>query len=310
MKKTKEYSFISSTSGRLDSVSSLELNIPRSIFSDDSTLILLNGKKAKKSSKIKENDRVEIRYVEETFEGLKKEDIPLDIIYEDDDILVINKEQGMVVHPGSGVNEGTLCNALLNLYGEDFSTSDDSVRPGIVHRLDKDTSGVMVIAKNREAHLALTKEFSDHTNEKYYCAIAKGFFSESSGYIERRIVRDKNNRKKFTVTDNKSEGKDALTKYKVISQNSEYAFLILRLYTGRTHQIRVHLSSINHPVLGDPIYSRVDKKYKDATLMLHSFRLVIHHPRSGEKMVFRAPLPERFNEILESEGLKKDDLVI
>ena len=310
MKKTKEYSFISSTSGRLDSVSSLELNIPRSIFSDDSTLILLNGKKAKKSSKIKENDRVEIRYVEETFEGLKKEDIPLDIIYEDDDILVINKEQGMVVHPGSGVNEGTLCNALLNLYGEDFSTSDDSVRPGIVHRLDKDTSGVMVIAKNREAHLALTKEFSEHTNEKYYCAIAKGFFSESSGYIERRIVRDKNNRKKFTVTDNKSEGKDALTKYKVISQNSEYAFLILRLYTGRTHQIRVHLSSINHPVLGDPIYSRVDKKYKDATLMLHSFRLVIHHPRSGEKMVFRAPLPERFNEILESEGLKKDDLVI
>lgn len=310
MKKTKEYSFISSTSGRLDSVSSLELNIPRSIFSDDSTLILLNGKKAKKSSKIKENDRVEIRYVEETFEGLKKEDIPLDIIYEDDDILVINKEQGMVVHPGSGVNEGTLCNALLNLYGEDFSTSDDSVRPGIVHRLDKDTSGVMVIAKNREAHLALTKEFSEHTNEKYYCAIAKGFFSESSGYIERRIVRDKNNRKKFTVTDNKSEGKDALTKYKVISQNSEYAFLILRLYTGRTHQIRVHLSSINHPVLGDPIYSRVDKKYKDATLMLHSLRLVIHHPRSGEKMVFRAPLPERFNEILESEGLKKDDLVI
>ena len=310
MKKTKEYSFISSTSGRLDSVSSLELNIPRSIFSDDSTLILLNGKKAKKSSKIKENDRVEIRYVEETFEGLKKEDIPLDIIYEDDDILVINKEQGMVVHPGSGVNEGTLFNALLNLYGEDFSTSDDSVRPGIVHRLDKDTSGVMVIAKNREAHLALTKEFSEHTNEKYYCAIAKGFFSESSGYIERRIVRDKNNRKKFTVTDNKSEGKDALTKYRVISQNSEYAFLILRLYTGRTHQIRVHLSSINHPVLGDPIYSRVDKKYKDATLMLHSLRLVIHHPRSGEKMVFRAPLPERFNEILESEGLKKDDLVI
>lgn len=310
MKKTKEYSFISSTSGRLDSISSLELNIPRSIFSDDSTLILLNGKKAKKSSKIKENDRVEIRYVEETFEGLKKEDIPLDIIYEDDDILVINKEQGMVVHPGSGVNEGTLCNALLNLYGEDFSTSDDSVRPGIVHRLDKDTSGVMVIAKNREAHLALTKEFSEHTNEKYYCAIAKGFFSESSGYIERRIVRDKNNRKKFTVTDNKSEGKDALTKFRVISQNSEYAFLILRLYTGRTHQIRVHLSSINHPVLGDPIYSRVDKKYKDATLMLHSLRLVIHHPRRGEKMVFRAPLPERFNEILESEGLKKDDLVI
>lgn len=310
MKKTKEYSFISSTSGRLDSVSSLELNIPRSIFSDDSTHILLNGQKAKKSSKIKENDRVEISYVEETFEGLKKEDIPLDIIYEDDDILVINKEQGMVVHPGSGVNEGTLCNALLNLYGEDFSTSDDAVRPGIVHRLDKDTSGVMVIAKNREAHLALTKEFSEHTNEKYYCAIAKGFFSESCGYIERRIVRDKNNRKKFTVTDNKSEGKDALTKFRVISQNGEYALLILRLYTGRTHQIRVHLSSINHPVLGDPIYSRVDKKYKDATLMLHSLRLVIHHPRSGEKMVFRAPLPERFNKILESEGLKKDDLVI
>ena len=306
MTKERNYSFISPSVGRVDKIASETLSIPRSVFSLDSLSLTINGLKGKKSSSLKEGDRVELSYTEEVFEGLKSEDIPLDIIYEDDDILVINKAQGMTVHPGAGCTDGTVANALLGLYGEDFSTSDDAVRPGIVHRLDRDTSGVMVIAKTKDAHLALTEQFSAHTNEKYYVAIAKGFFPECEGYIDKRITRDRNNRKKFTVTEKKSEGKDALTKYRVVSQNMDYAFLRLRIYTGRTHQIRVHLLSVGHPVLGDPIYSRPDGKYRDATLMLHAERIVFSHPRTGEKMVFRAPLPERMRTILESEGLGEE----
>ena len=306
MTKERNYSFISPSVGRVDKIASETLSIPRSVFSLDSLSLTINGLKGKKSSSLKEGDRVELSYTEEVFEGLKSEDIPLDIIYEDDDILVINKAQGMTVHPGAGCTDGTVANALLGLYGEDFSTSDDAVRPGIVHRLDRDTSGVMVIAKTKDAHLSLTEQFSAHTNEKYYVAIAKGFFPECEGYIDKRITRDRNNRKKFTVTEKKSEGKDALTKYRVVSQNMDYAFLRLRIYTGRTHQIRVHLLSVGHPVLGDPIYSRPDGKYRDATLMLHAERIVFSHPRTGEKMVFRAPLPERMRTILESEGLDEE----
>ncbi len=307
MKKRREYSFVSSEKGRVDKVAASSLSIPRTVFSLDTLEIFINGKKGKKSSTVNEGDRVDLSYDEEIFEGLESEDIPLDIIYEDDDILVINKAQGMTVHPGAGCPNGTLANALLGLYGDDFSTSDDSTRPGIVHRLDRDTSGVMVIAKTREAHQNLSEQFSSHTNEKYYTAIAKGFFPQTAGTIDSRITRDKNNRKKFTVTEKKSEGRDALTKYRVISQNMDYALLRVRIYTGRTHQIRVHLLSIGHPVLGDSVYSRRDGKYPDATLMLHASRIVFNHPRTGERMVFRAPLPERFLDIIEKEGLSSDE---
>ncbi len=307
MKKRREYSFISSEKGRVDRVASSSLSIPRSVFSLDSLRILINGREGKKSSSVSEGDSVSVSYDEEIFEGLESENIPLDIIYEDDDILVINKPQGMTVHPGAGCSSGTLANALLGLYGEDFSTSDDSTRPGIVHRLDRDTSGVMVIAKTREAHQNLSEQFSSHTNEKYYTAVAKGFFPQSSGVIDSRITRDKNNRKKFTVTEKKSEGRDALTKYRVISQNMDYALLRVRIYTGRTHQIRVHLLSVGHPVLGDAVYSRRDPGYPDATLMLHASRIVFSHPRTGERMVFRSPLPDRILEILQKEGLSSDE---
>lgn len=306
MIKDHSFSFISTEEGRVDKVASSSLSIPRSVFSLSSTLITVNGKSARKSSPVKEGDRVEISYREEVFEGVEKEDIPLDILYEDDYILVINKAQGMTVHPAAGNNSGTLVNALLNLYGDDFSTSDDSLRPGIVHRLDKDTSGVMVVAKTREAHKALSEEFSSHNNEKYYLCVAKGFFTESEGCIDSRITRDRRDRKKFTTTTNKSEGKDALTKYRVLSENMNYSFLRVRIYTGRTHQIRVHLASINHPVLGDPIYSRRDSKYKDITLMLHAERIVLTHPITGERMVFRSPLPGRFISFLSSEGLERE----
>ncbi len=307
MKKEHKYAFISKEEGRVDSVATQTLNIPRSSFSNETMKIIVNGKSVKKSYKLNVEDKVEIEYTEEVLSGLEAEDIPLSIIYEDDDILVLDKEQGMIVHPGSGNNSGTIVNALLSRFGEDFSTSDDDTRPGIVHRLDKDTSGVMIIAKNRDAQKELSEQFSEHTNEKYYTAIAKGFFIEKEGLIDKRITRDKKDRKKFTVTNNKSEGKDALTRYRVLSQNDNYALLKLRIYTGRTHQIRVHLLSSGHPVLGDPIYSRKDKKYEGATLMLHASKIVINHPRTKEKMIFYSPLPPRFLSIIEEENLKKDE---
>ena len=266
MIRDKEFTFTAEEEGRLDIVSSKVLDIPRSVFSNPSIIISVDGKEAKKSRKLKPGEMVHLTYKEEIMEGLEKEEIPLDILYEDSDILVINKEQGMTVHPGAGTYTGTLANALLGLYGEDFDTGVDSLRPGIVHRLDKDTSGVMVIAKT--------------------------------------IVRDRDNRKKYTVTDNMSQGKDALTKWKRLSQGKNYALLSLRIFTGRTHQIRVHLSSISHPILGDPIYSRKDDKYPEATLMLHAYMLVFNHPVTKERMVFKAPLPDRFFPIFEKEGIE------
>lgn len=304
MVKDKEYSFVAEEEGRVDVVSVNALSIARSVFSNPTVKISVDGKECKKSRKLKIGERVSITYKEEILEGLEKEEIPLSILYEDDDILVINKEQGMTVHPGAGVYSGTLANALLGLYGEDFETCGDSLRPGIVHRLDKDTSGVMVIAKTKEAHLSLSEQFSEHTNEKYYLALAKGFFTNREGICDKRIVRDRNNRKKYTVTNNKSEGKDALTKWRVLSQGRNYALLSIRIFTGRTHQIRVHLSSISHPILGDPIYSRKDENYPDASLMLHAYRLVFNHPVTKEKMIFRAPLADRFFPIFEKEGIE------
>ena len=304
MIRDKEFTFTAEEEGRLDIVSAKVLDIPRSVFSNPSIIITVDGKEAKKSRKLKPGEMVHLTYKEEIMEGLEKEEIPLDILYEDSDILVINKEQGMTVHPGAGTYTGTLANALLGLYGEDFDTGVDSLRPGIVHRLDKDTSGVMVIAKTKEAHKELSLQFSQHTNEKYYVALAKGFFTVTNGVIDKRIVRDRDNRKKYTVTDNMSQGKDALTKWKRLSQGKNYALLSLRIFTGRTHQIRVHLSSIFHPILGDPIYSRKDDKYPEATLMLHAYMLVFHHPVTKERMVFKAPLPDRFFPIFEKEGIE------
>lgn len=304
------YSFVSESDGRLDAVSSSELSISRSVFSKESITLKVNGKDAKKSAKIKSGDKVDIEYDEEVFEGLEAENIDLDILYEDDDILVIDKAQGMSVHPGSGCYSGTVANALLSMYGDDFSVGDDDIRPGIVHRLDKDTSGVMVIAKNDNALKRLSIEFQEHTNEKYYIALAKGEFSIPSGEIDKRIKRDSINRKKFTVTDNKSEGKDALTKYRVLSSKNGYSLLKIRIFTGRTHQIRVHLSSIAHPVLGDPIYSKKDGRFPDATLMLNSARLTITHPVTGKRMSFSSKLPERFKRIMEALEMEATDKML
>ena len=287
-----------SAEGRVDLIASKEGDIQRSVFSQENTLISINGKKAKKSAKVKAGDRIHIEYDEEVFEGLEGEDIPLSILYEDDDILVINKEQGIAVHPGAGCYSGTVANALVGRYGDDFSTSDDDTRPGIVHRLDKDTSGVMIIARTLESQRKLQEEFSSHRTEKHYYAIAKGFFTSQEGIIEKRIERDPWNRKKFRTTDSPVRGKDAKTAYKVLRQMDGYALLDVRIYTGRTHQIRVHMLSIGHPLLGDPIYGSKDSSFPDASLMLHARKLRIRHPSTGREMVFEAPIPDRFQRVI------------
>lgn len=307
MIKHHSYSFLSDADGRLDAVASSHLSISRSVFSKESIALKVNGKDAKKSSKLKSGDIVDIEYDEDVFEGLEAEDLKLDILYEDDDILVIDKAQGMSVHPGSGCYSGTVANALLSMYGDDFSVGDDDIRPGIVHRLDKDTSGVMVIAKNEYALRDLSLQFSEHSNEKYYLAIVKGEFSIPTGEIDKRIKRDPINRKKFTVTDNKSEGRSALTKYRVLDSKDGYSLLRVRIFTGRTHQIRVHLSSIGHPVLGDPIYAKKDSRFSDATLMLNSAKLTIRHPVTLQKMSFSSKLPERFKRVMDSLGMDATD---
>jgi len=295
MTRSKSFVFTSSSTGRVDVVSSA--HIPRSVFSRKDTVISVNGVPAKKSHKVKDGDDVKIDYTEDFFDSANAEDIKLDVIYEDDDILVINKPSGMVVHPAPGNYEHTLVSALLFRYGDDFSQEpedgddDNAMRPGIVHRLDKDTSGVMVVAKNLNAHNGLASQFKEHTCKKTYIAFVKGEFVKLRGTIDKNIVRDKANRKKFTVTDKMGEGRSAITRYEVLKAFKGHTLLKVNIETGRTHQIRVHMLSIGHPVIGDAIYSRGNL---GTGLLLHSSTLELTHPRSGERMTFSAPIPERF----------------
>ncbi len=295
--------------GRVDCAASQLFGIPRSALSYPSAFIRINGASAKKSSRVSVGDSISVEYDEEVLEGLEAESIPLNKVYEDSDILVIDKEQDMLVHPGAGNYNGTVANALLGLYGEEFSTGNDSLRPGIVHRLDKDTSGIMVIAKTKHAHESLSRQFAEHTNEKYYEAIVKGNFRGRTGQIDTSIRRDPKDRKRYAaVPDGTAGGKEAHTRYEVIAQCEGYSFLRIRILTGRTHQIRVHMASIKHPVVGDPIYSGRDKRFPDATLMLNSAELTITHPGTGERMTFRSETPVRFMEFMDAIGLVIDTM--
>lgn len=284
--------------GRVDKLSSL-YGLQRSFFSSPDTRIFINGKECKKSSKCKQGDAVEILYKLEMFTNVIPQNIPLDILYEDDEILVINKPSGLVVHPALGNYDNTLVNALLYRYGESFNTQDDDViRPGIVHRLDKDTSGVMIIAKTAASHKVLSGQFKAHTAEKYYIAFVKGSFIIMRDKIDKRIARSLKDRKLFDVTESENRGKTAVTNYEVLQNFENYALVKVRIDTGRTHQIRVHMKSINHPILGDELYSRKDDRFKDIRLMLHSLSLEIKHPVTGERMKFVAPLPSVFSQVI------------
>ena len=225
------------------------------------------------------------------------EDLYLDIKYEDDDILIINKERGMVVHPSNGHQSGTLVNAVMAHCKNNLSSINGVIRPGIVHRIDKDTSGLICICKNDNSHKNIAKQFMEHTNVRKYKTIVKGRIKEDNGLIKNFISRDKKNRLRMAVND---EGKLAITEYQVLERFKDYTYLECSLHTGRTHQIRVHMKHIGHPVLGDQLYSSVDKNFKDVSgQVLHAYYMEFTHPHTKERVKFESELPAYFTEILE-----------
>ena len=263
----------------------------------DEGKVLVNNKQEKASYKVKENDVITLLEIEETKSDIKEEDIPLDIVYEDDDIMIINKVQGMVVHPANGHYSGTLVNALM-YQADSLSSINGVVRPGIVHRIDKDTSGLICIAKNDNAHHFLAEQLKDHTMAREYIALVRGVIKENSGTIDMPIGRDKKDRQKMAVL---KDGKPATTHFQVIERFNDHTLVKCQLVSGRTHQIRVHMSAINHPVEGDPLYAgkNYDKLYKNGQL-LTAYKLKLIHPTTKKEMVFEIELPDYFKEILDS----------
>lgn len=223
------------------------------------------------------------------------ENIPLDIIYEDDDVVVLNKARGMVVHPAPGNYTGTMVNALL-YHCSNLSGINSAIRPGIVHRLDKDTSGIMIVAKNDAAHISLSQQIQSKTAVRTYLAVVRGNIKTDSGTIETQIARDKTDRKKMAVV--KEGGRDAITDYEVLERFGKYTLVRCKLRTGRTHQIRVHMEYLGYPLVGDPKYSPMKTPFGIKGQALHSHTLEFTHPRTGERMKFEAPLPEDMHKII------------
>ncbi len=257
--------------------------------------ILVNNKQTKDSYKLKENDRITIEEYNEEID-IEPENIPLDIYYEDEDLIVVNKPSGMVVHPAPGNYSKTLVNALM-YHTNNLSTINTSIRPGIVHRIDADTSGLLLVAKNDKTHNALAEAIQKKEVVREYIALVEGIIMEDTATIDAPIGRDKKDRKKMTVTSENS--KDAVTHIRVLERYKDSTLIRCKLETGRTHQIRVHLSYIGHPVVNDPVYGHKKLIDKDFGQMLHAEKLGFVHPTTKEYMEFTAPLPDRFKEILE-----------
>lgn len=257
--------------------------------------VLVNDKQEKASYKVKENDDILLMDIEDKKSDIKEEDIPLDVVYEDDDIMIINKVQGMVVHPANGHYSGTLVNALM-YQADSLSSINGVVRPGIVHRIDKDTSGLICIAKNDNAHHYLADQLKDHTMSREYIALVRGVIKENSGTIDMPIGRDKKDRQKMGID---KEGKPATTHFQALERFNDHTLVKCQLVSGRTHQIRVHMSAIGHPVEGDPLYAgrNYDKLYKNGQL-LTAYKLKLIHPSSKKEMVFEIDLPDYFKEVL------------
>lgn len=260
----------------------------------DKDKITVNNKIVSKNYKLREGDIISVEIPDPENPDVTAENIPLDIVYEDDDLLIVNKPKGMVVHPAHGNYTGTLVNALLYHCKDSLSGINGVIRPGIVHRIDKNTSGLLIVAKNDISHVRLSEQIKAHSFTREYEAIACGYFRDESGTVDAPIGRHHTDRKKMCVTYENS--KNAVTHYEVIKQYGGYAHLRLRLETGRTHQIRVHLSYINHPVLGDDVYG---KPYKGIDgQCLHARKIGFIHPTTGEYMEFTSELPEYFQKIL------------
>ena len=262
----------------------------------EENLVLYNGKPSKASTKIKTGDRIELFEKEPEPLAVKGEEIPVEIVYEDDDLMVINKPRGMVVHPAPGHTSGTLVNAVLSHAGESLSSINGVLRPGIVHRIDKDTSGLILICKNDFSHKALAKQLEEHSITRRYHAICSGRLKEEQGTVSAPIGRDEKNRKQQAI--NYKHGKEAITHYRLLENLQNASLLECRLETGRTHQIRVHMKSIGHPLLGDPLYGPKKNLYAIKGQALHAMVLGFVHPRSGEYMEFSADYPEDFQKLL------------
>ena len=262
----------------------------------DDEKIIINGKKEKASYKVQKGDKIEIEEEPAKDIELKAQDIPLEILYEDNDIIVVNKPKGMVVHPANGNPDGTLVNAIMSICKDSLSGIGGEIRPGIVHRLDKNTSGAIIVAKNDRAHINLSEQLKNHEIKKTYIALVRGIVKENNATINMPIARSKKDRKKMDVD---RSGKEAITHFKVLKRYQDCTLLEINIETGRTHQIRVHLAHIGYPIIGDDVYSNGKNKWNIVGQCLHAKCLDFKHPITGKKMHIEAELPNYFKEILE-----------
>ena len=258
--------------------------------------ILVNGEKKKTAYKVSNGDIITIEKEEPKEIELKAQNIPIDIIYEDDDIIVVNKPKGMVVHPANGNPDGTLVNAIMAICKDSLSGIGGEIRPGIVHRLDKDTSGLLIVAKNDKAHVNMSEQIKNHEVKKTYIALVRGVVKENEATIDMPIGRSTSDRKKMAVI---KTGRNAVTHIKVLKRYNKYTLLQVNIETGRTHQIRVHLSHIGYPIVGDYTYSNGKNEFGVVGQCLHAKCLEFKHPNTGAEMKLEAPLPNYFEEIIQ-----------
>ena len=258
--------------------------------------VLVNGDKKKLSYKVLSGDIITINIPEAKEVDLKPQEIPVEVVYEDNDIIVVNKPKGMVVHPANGNPDGTLVNAIMAMCKDSLSGIGGELRPGIVHRIDKDTSGLLIVAKNDKAHIEMSNQIKNHEVKKIYIALVRGIVGEDEATIDMPIGRSTKDRKKMAVVKN---GKEAVTHFKVLKRYDKYTLLEVKIDTGRTHQIRVHMAEIGHPVVGDMVYSNGKNDFGVEGQMLHAKSLDFRHPITGKQMHLEAELPEYFKNIIE-----------
>ena len=287
---------------RLDKVVSiLDTTLSRSMIQKmlDEGNILVNERQEKASYKTKLNDEISVEEIVAKEIELKAQDIPVDIIYEDSDIIVVNKPKGMVVHPANGNPDGTLVNAIMHICKDSLSGIGGEIRPGIVHRIDKDTSGLLIVAKNDKAHINLSEQIKNREIIKKYVALVRGVIKENTATIDMPIGRSDKDRKKMAV---RKDGKKAVTHFDVIERYKGYTYLDVKIDTGRTHQIRVHMAEIGYPIVGDGVYSNGKNPFGVTGQMLHAKSLEFKHPTTGKTMKLEAPLPEYFTKVLNELG--------
>lgn len=302
----KEYVINNETKGiRLDKVVSiLDTTLSRSMIQKmlEDGKILVNEKQEKASYRTKVEDKISVEELVAKEIELKAQNIPIDVIYEDSDIIVVNKPKGMVVHPANGNPDGTLVNAIMNICRDSLSGIGGEIRPGIVHRIDKDTSGLLIIAKNDKAHINLSEQIKNREITKKYVALVRGIIKENTATIDMPIGRSDKDRKKMAV---RKDGKKAVTHFNVIERYNGYTYLDVKIDTGRTHQIRVHMAEIGYPIVGDTVYSNGKNPFGVEGQMLHAKLLEFKHPTTGKTMRLEAPLPEYFTDVLKE--LSKDN---